>query len=126
MLRHFDVGNGPTESPSMAKHMHRQVYYEALDLSVSNITDRSDQPGVKVYSNVEQLLLKTCIGVDYHKELDAACTYYKGDLEQHELSAQLKSLRHTTRNKVMVTGHLFQVCRRFYAASALHSDPPYT
>ena len=70
--------------------MYRQVYYEALDLSVTSITDRFDQPGFRVYSNVEQLFFKVCTGDVYQNELDAVCTFYKGDLEQRELSAQLE------------------------------------
>ena len=91
--RRFDAGNAAAEYPSTAKDMYRQVYYEALDLSVTSITDRFDQPGFKVYSNVEQLLFKACTGDNYQKELDAVCTFYKGDLEQHELLAQLEVLK---------------------------------
>ena len=70
--------------------MYRQVYYEALDLAVNSISDRFDQPGFRVYSNVEQLLFKACKGDEYQKKRDAVCTFYKGDVELNELSAQLK------------------------------------
>ncbi len=72
--------------------MYRQFYFEAVDLAVSSITARFDQPGFKVYSNVEQLLFKACNGDDYQKELAAVCTFYKGDLELNELSSQLTVL----------------------------------
>ena len=88
--RRFDDGNAAAEYPNTDKDMYRQVYYEALDLSVTSITDRFDQPGFRVYSNVEQLFFKVCTGDVYQNELDAVCTFYKGDLEQRELSAQLE------------------------------------
>lgn len=63
--RRFDVGNAAAEPPGTAKDMYRQVCYEAIDLSVSSITDRFNQPRFKVYCNVEQLLSKACTGDDY-------------------------------------------------------------
>lgn len=69
---------------------YRQVYYEALDIAVNNILNRFDQPGFSVYSNVEQLLFKACNGDKYQKELDAVCTFYKGDQELNELSVLLE------------------------------------
>ncbi len=88
--RRFDDGNAVAEYPSTAKDIYRQFYFGAVDLAASSITARFDQPGFKVYSNVEQLLFKACTGDDYQKELAAVCTFYKGHLE---LSSQLTVLK---------------------------------
>ena len=88
--RRFDDGIAAAEYPSTCKDMYRQVYYEVLDLAVNSISDRFDQPGFIVDSNVERLLFKTCNGDEYQKELDAVCTFYKGDLQLNELAAQLE------------------------------------
>ena len=68
--------------------MYKQVYYEAIDLAVNNITERFDEPGFRVYSKLEQLLCKACTHDNYQEELNAVCTIYSGEMEQNELSAQ--------------------------------------
>ena len=37
--------------------VYRRIYFEALDLIVSSIEERFDQPSFKAYSNMESLLL---------------------------------------------------------------------
>ena len=74
--RRFGEGNAPAEYSSSLKVMYRQVYYEALDLATNSILDRLDQPGFRLYSNVEQLLFKACDGDKYEKELDTVCSFY--------------------------------------------------
>ena len=81
-------GNAAPEYPSTAKDKYRQSYYEALDLTVNSISQRFDQPGFRVYSNLEQFLFKACTGDNYQSALDVVCTSYKGDLEPNELSSQ--------------------------------------
>ena len=90
--KRLDDGNAAPEYPSTAKNMYRQSYYEALDLAVNSISQRFDQPGFRVYSNLEQLLFKACTGDNYQSALDVVCTSYKGDLEPNELSSQLHVL----------------------------------
>ena len=63
-VEEFQCWNAPTEYSYNAKDMYRQVSYEVLDLSVSSITNTFNQPGFKVYSNIEQLLFEVCICVD--------------------------------------------------------------
>ena len=69
----------------------RQHYFEALDLAVNCIKDRFDQPGCKVYSNLEQLLLKVIEGSDVTTEVD--CEFYKDDIDSEMLKAQLHTFR---------------------------------
>ena len=64
--------------------MYRQVYYEALNLFVTSTTDRFDQPG---FVQCRAASFRD-LHYDYQNELDAVCPFYKGDVEQHELSAQ--------------------------------------
>lgn len=71
------------------KAYFRQLYYEAVDLVTNCIKDRFDQPGYKVYSNLEQLLLKAAEGKDVTAEFDFVCDFYKTDLDPQTLQAQL-------------------------------------
>ena len=42
--RRYETGEGSAHQPETAADMYRAVYYEALDLAVSSITDCFDQP----------------------------------------------------------------------------------
>ena len=42
--------------------MYHVAYIEAIDLAISTIQDRFDQPGYAMYRNLEKLLLKATCG----------------------------------------------------------------
>ena len=95
-----DTKDSNTMKKESALHIFReylkicigQNYFEALDLAVTRITKKFDQPGLKIYSNIEQLLFKACSGIDNKCELDIACNFYE-DLSRGELESQLLTLR---------------------------------
>ena len=91
--RRYEQGAGKAEFNATAKDLYRQVYFEAIDLAVTSINDRFDQPGYKVYSNVEQLLFQACSGVDYEDEVKFVCEFYGEDVNRQDLESQLKVLR---------------------------------
>ena len=68
------------------------LYYEALYLVTEAIMERFNQPGHKVYRNLEDLILKTCSEQQCEEELDFVCNVYKSDLVRHQLHAQLPLL----------------------------------
>ena len=74
------------------KIKYRQVFYEALDLLVNGIKDRFNQPGYKVYSQLEQLLVKSAHGKDANTELDEVCARYGTDFVRRNLELQLSIL----------------------------------
>ena len=80
-------------SKSTAGTPHQQIYFEALDLAVTSTTDRFDQPGFRIYPNIEQLLFKACTGEDYDRELSFVCEFYGQDLNKVDLESQLKALQ---------------------------------
>ena len=43
------------------KSLYRQQYFEAIDLIVTCIEDRFNQPGYKTYQSLQSLLLKACM-----------------------------------------------------------------
>ena len=61
--------------------MYRAVYYEALDLAVSSITDRFDQPGYAMYGELENLILKGLQQQQCAEVLTKATEFYK-ELDQ--------------------------------------------
>ena len=42
--RRYDSGHAEAEFPSTPKDHYRQVYFEAVDLIIQNITERFNQP----------------------------------------------------------------------------------
>ena len=71
---------------------YRQLYYEAIDTMVSCLKDGFEQPGYQTYSNLEQILIKTCQGKEFVEELDFICNFYKEDLQKELLHVQLQTL----------------------------------
>ncbi len=65
------------------------LYYEALDLVIEAITKKCDQPGYRVYRNLEDLILKACRGQQYSEQLDLVCCFYQNDLDRQQLHTQL-------------------------------------
>ena len=55
------------------------------------IADRFNQPGHRVYSEVEQLLLKACEQEYLDSELKSVCSFYKDDFDPPLLCSQLHS-----------------------------------
>ena len=53
-----------------------------------------------MYQNIEELFIKVCQGDD---ELTFVCTFYKEDLDQHQLQAQLPLL-HSMVNENLQNG----------------------
>ena len=66
--RWIDEGSTPTFHETVKDH-YRVVYFEALDLIISCIENRFDQPGYKIYGKVQMLLLKAAASESYDEEL---------------------------------------------------------
>ena len=78
----FEVGEGDSyHSPTVEDHF-RKHYFEALDLAVSSIQDRFNQPGYAVYQNLEELLLKSVNKKDFSSNLNAVIEFYGDDFWQ--------------------------------------------
>ena len=68
------------------------AYNRALDLIAASLTERFDQPGYKIYSTTEQLLLKACKGEECHEEMVTVSKYYAEDINAVDLKSQLQTL----------------------------------
>ena len=89
----FETGIAPAEFATSPKDENRRVFFECFDLAVMSIRSRFDQKGFKTFSNVEQLLFKTCKGQNYEEELDFVCNFFTNDFNKIELAAELLTLR---------------------------------
>ena len=57
--KHLEVGSSEGFHSASIQEYYRQLYFEALDLVVTGITDRFDQPGYNLYKKLEGLLIKS-------------------------------------------------------------------
>ena len=89
----FQIDSTDGDFHTSSEDHYRQIYYEALDFVVQAVCDRFDQPGYRVYQNLQELVLKACKGEAYQGELKAVLAIYKNDLSRLELEAQLPLLK---------------------------------
>lgn len=73
----YQVGASEGQYPETPKALYRQRYFECLDLMVTFIRDRFNQPDYCVLKNLEDLLLKSARNEEYQEELDLFYTFIK-------------------------------------------------
>ena len=66
------------------------MYFEALDYAVSGLKEYFDQPGYKIYKNLEGLLVKAANKEDYSAEFQEVIALYGDDFDQSELATHLQ------------------------------------
>ena len=66
----FEVGTGTPLFPVTPEQVYRRIYFEALDLIVSSIEERFDQPSFKEYSNMESPLIGVLSSQDVSSQMD--------------------------------------------------------
>ena len=88
MPARFEVGEGACFFSSDIEQHFRRFYFEVLDLIVSGIEQRFNQPGYAIYQNLEDLLLKAASGKDYSSDLKAVTEFYGDDFSESELATQ--------------------------------------
>ncbi len=88
--KRLEIGDGECYFSVTVEDHYRQIYFEALDLAVTSIQDRFDQPGYVMYKNLEQLFVKAANKCDYSVEFQEVITMYGDDFNESELSTQLQ------------------------------------
>ena len=87
--RRYEDGISKGEFPESMEDLYKHMYFEALDFIVFSIKGRFDQPGYKMYSNFEGVLVKAVRNDNYDEELQCIVDFYKGDFNRDQLSMQL-------------------------------------
>ena len=91
--RRLQIGLTDGNFHSTPEDNYRQTYHEAIDLVIEAINSRFNQPGYKVYRNVEDFVLNPCLGCPYDTDLSNVCDFYKDDISKIQLQAQLPLLQ---------------------------------
>ena len=85
--RRFDDGSTEGELPDNPKVFYRQQYYKALDLIISSINDRFDQPGYRIYQQLEDLLLIPIL--NFEDCLTTITSFYHSNVNTAQLHLHL-------------------------------------
>ena len=86
------TGTAAPYFPSTLEEVYRPVYYNTVDSIIAGIKDRFDQPGLRQYQHLEQLLLKGASGSDFTAEKDAVAELWGDELNMDLLESQLHIL----------------------------------
>ncbi|XP_065191909.1 zinc finger MYM-type protein 1-like [Sycon ciliatum] len=89
----YEGGDEPAYHPSSPEGHYRQLYYEVLDSAKSSIQTRFNQKGFAIYTQMENLLLKSAKGVDATDEFKAVTELYGEDLDSNLLLTQFSLLQ---------------------------------
>ena len=74
--RYEDGGLSSGYHSDTAEHHFKLIYFEVLELSVSCIEQRFDQPGYKIYKQLEKLLSNAASCEDYRSLLPDIVNFY--------------------------------------------------
>ena len=73
--------NANTYHPTTPEQYLRQQYFENLDLIISSIKDRFNQPTFMAFLKIEELLLNINLHNNYEDELAYVLNVYKDDID---------------------------------------------
>eukprot|EP00731_Ephydatia_muelleri_P003734 Em0001g3734a len=77
----FEVGEGKESyNDSSIEDHYRRLYFEVLDLAVTGISQRFNQPGYSIYKNLENLLVYAANRKPFDEQLCAVLSHYGDDL----------------------------------------------
>ena len=88
----YELGSNVGSYPVTSKAMYRRHFFECLDLIITFIRDRFNQPGYRTLKNLEGLLLKSARNEDYQNELDFVLQFYDDDFNSSPLKTQFQLL----------------------------------
>jgi len=84
--RRYEDGASEGDVVESVEDFYRRTYYEVLDLLICGIKERFNQPGYKLYANLQNLLMKATKKENYSEELQFVTDFYRDDLDQDQLN----------------------------------------
>ena len=92
ILQYVTGYEGPESNayhPETAHNYFKPMHFQALDPVISVINDRFEQPALKKFRNVKELLLKAINKADSSKELKVLESDFRGDFDHNQLESYL-------------------------------------
>ena len=87
------------------KDYYRKSYFEAIGIIISSIQERFDQPGYRMYKNIESVIIATIKGETAEEFFAAVTKFYSNDtdIDQLRLHLQLLATNYPQEQKESVT-----------------------
>ena len=79
--------------PTTPRDHYRKQFYQAIDVLISFVPDRFDQPSFLVFENLESLLTKTLKGEETSAEMKIAREKYATDVNMSDLNVELATFK---------------------------------
>ena len=92
VIKKLEIGEGERSYFNNVSDYFRIHYFEALDLVISCIKQRFDQPSYGTYKNLQQLLIHAANGKNYDHEFEFVIKFYGKYFEPSSLKVQLETL----------------------------------
>ena len=109
MSRRYQEGQAASFHSKTAADLYQVAYFETLDLAISAINKRFDQPGYAMCRNLEELLQKKFCGNNYADELRQVTDLYQ-ELDCSVFEVDLKSLATHFKGTTSIT---LEVCIKY-------------
>ena len=87
--RRYANDTSEEDLPTTVEDIYRPIYFEALNPVINVIKSRFDQPGYRIYSKLEDVLVKAANKDDFEEELAFICDFYGKDFRKGQLRMQL-------------------------------------
>ena len=120
--RRIELGESPAEFHSNVIDHYRMLYFEALDLIIQCIDGRFNQPGYRIYSALESLLVKGCKQVEHQDELDQVKKLYDKDINYDNLKVQFQTISHSVKGDLTLVGIVDYLKSLSTVARSLYSE----
>ncbi|XP_066910503.1 zinc finger MYM-type protein 1-like [Clytia hemisphaerica] len=79
--------------PKTPEEHYHLIFNAAIDILVNVMQDRFNQPALKKFENVEQLLLKAINSQNFSDELEVMKKDFKGDFDENQIEGELRLIK---------------------------------
>ena len=101
-LLHYPEGyenRSEAHHPTTLRDHYRKQFYQTIDVLISSVRDRFNQPSFLVFENLESLLIKTLKGEETSAEMKIAREKYATDVNMSDLNVELATFKVLRKDK---------------------------
>ena len=101
-LLHYPEGyenRSEAHHPTTLRDHYRKQFYQTIDVLISSVRDRFNQPSFLVFENLESLLIKTLKGEETSTEMKIAREKYATDVNMSDLNVELATFKVLRKDK---------------------------
>ena len=120
--RRIEIGESPAEFHTNVIEHYRVFYFEALDLIIYCIDDRFNQPGYRMYSALETLLVKGCKQVECQDELNQVKKLYDKNINYDNIEVQFQTISQSIKGDLSLVGIVDYLKSLSTTARSLYSE----